>query len=170
MISVLKCEVWNLKYEIFNLESGFENLKCGILNLDAHIRSPEYEIRGLISPMWNWRSLDCIRSRRRPDSSSFSQIAQASHLFLLSPQLHKYHQMHRAFYPRSYTSFPELTPAVLFSLQSGRAALDHAANRDREQVESAGCLALVGKCWVTEPIQAPIHSAWQLEQPQTWFL
>ena len=121
---VLECEVWNLKYDIFNLESGFQNLKCGILNLGAHICSPESEVRGLTSPMWNWRSLDCIRSRRRPDGSSFSQIAQASHIFLLSPQLHKYHRMQRAFYPRSYTSFPELTPAFLFSLQSGRAALD----------------------------------------------
>ena len=121
---VLEWEVWNLKYDIFNLESGFQNLKCEILNLGAHICSPESEVRGLTSPMWNWRSLDCIRSRRRPDGSSFSQIAQASHIFLLSPQLHKYHRMQRAFYPRSYTSFPELTPAFLFSLQSGRAALD----------------------------------------------
>ena len=84
-------QIWKLKCDIFNLESGFQNLKCEILNLDAHIRSPESEIRGLTSQMWNWRSLNCIRNRRRPDSSSFSQITQASHIFLLSPQLHKYH-------------------------------------------------------------------------------
>ena len=109
--------------------------------------------------MWNWRSLDCIRSRRRPDSSSFSQIAQASHLFLLSPQLHKYHQMHRAFYPRSYTSFPELTAAFLLSLQSGRVALDlktKAGWVSHSWQRRAGRSALPSSCSLDQPRQKTV--------------
>ena len=33
----------------------------------------------------------------------------------------------------------------------------------------SGCSTLLGQFWVTQSIQAAIHSAVQLEQPQTWF-